>query len=81
MVITYHRGSNFTHNSGQRHRKFIETDTIEYSSSKDLKSRVDELNKLKRYIEDSSLDSFTEILSDQEVKWYLEHNGLDYDLF
>ena len=77
----YRRGSNLTHNSGHRHRKFSETDTIEYSSSKDIRTRDDELNKLKRYIEDSSLDSFTEILSDQEVKWYLEHNGLDYDLF
>ena len=75
------RGSNFTHNSGHRHRKFSETDTIEYSSSKDLKNRDDDLIKLKRCIEDSSLDTFSEILSDQEIKWYLEHNDLDYDLF
>ena len=77
----HRRGSNFTHNSGHRHRKFSETDTLDYSSSKDLKNRDDDLLKLKRYIEDSSLDTFAEILSDQEVKWYLEHNGLDYDLF
>ena len=80
-IENHRRGSNFTHNSGHRHRKFSETDTIEYSSSKDLRNRDDDLIKLKRYIEDSSLDTFTEILSDQEIKWYLEHNGLDYDLF
>ena len=74
------RGSNFTHNSG-RHRKFSETDTLEYSSSKDQRNRDDDFIKLKKYIEDSSLDTFSEILSDQEVKWHLEHNGLDYDLF
>ena len=74
------RGSNFTHNSA-RHRKFSETDTIEYSSSKDQRNRDDDFIKLKKYIEDSSLDTFSEILSDQEVKWHLEHNGLDYDLF
>lgn len=75
------RGSNLTHNSGHRHRKFSETDTMEYSSSKDQKNRDDDLIKLKRCIEDSSLDTFTEILSDQEIKWYLEHNDLDYELF
>ena len=77
----HRRGSNFTHNSGHRHRKFSETDTVEYSSSKDQRNRDDDLIKLKRYIEDSSLDTFIEVLSNQEMKWYLEYNGLDYDIF
>ena len=75
------RNSNFTHNSGNRHRKFSETETLDYSSSKDQKNRDDDLIKLKRCIEDSSLETFSEILSNQEIKWYLEHNVLDYDLF
>ena len=75
------RSSYFTHYSGHPQRKFTESETVDYSSTKDQYKRDDDFFKLKRCIEDSSLDTFIEILSNQETKWYLEYNDLDYYLF
>ena len=75
------RSSYFTHYSGHPQRRFIENDTLEFSSTKEQVKRDDEFFKLKKCIEDSSLDTFIDILSNQETKWFLEYNDLDYYLF
>ena len=75
------RSSYFTHYSGHPQRKITESETLEYSSSKEQVKHDDDFFKLKKCIEDSSLDTFIEILSNQETKWFLEYNDLDYYLF
>ena len=75
------RSSYFTHYSGHPQRKITESETFEYSSSKEQVKHDDDFFKLKKCIEDSSLDTFIEILSNQETKWFLEYNDLDYYLF
>ena len=75
------RSSYFTHYSGHPQRKITESETLEYSSSKEQVKHDDDFFKLKKCIEDSNLDTFIEILSNQETKWFLEYNDLDYYLF
>ena len=75
------RSSYFTHYSGHPQRRVTEIETLDYSSSKEQVKRDDDFFKLKKCIEDSSLDTFIEILSNQETKWFLEYNDLDYYLF
>lgn len=75
------RSSYFTHYSGHPQRRLAESDTLEFSTTKEQVKRDDEFFKLKKCIEDSSLDTFIDILSNQETKWFLEYNSLDYYLF
>ena len=75
------RSSYFTHYSGHPQRRITESETVEYSSSKEQVKHDDDFFKLKKCIEDSNLDTFIEILSNQETKWFLEYNDLDYYLF
>ena len=75
------RSSYFTHYSGHPQRRITESETLEYSSSKEQVKHDDDFFKLKKCIEDSNLDTFIEILSNQETKWFLEYNDLDYYLF
>ena len=75
------RSSYFTHYSGHPQRKLAESETLEFSSTKDSIKRDNEFFKLKKCIEESSLDAFIEILSNQETKWFLEYNDLDYYIF
>ncbi len=75
------RSSYFTHYSGHPQRRLTESDTVEFSTTKEQVKRDDDFFKLKRCIEESSLDTFIEILSNQETKWFLEYNDLDYYLF
>ena len=75
------RSSYFTHYSGHPQRRITESETLEFSSTKEQFKRDDDFFKLKKCIEDSSLDTFIEILSNQETKWFLEYNDLDYYLF
>ena len=65
------RSSYFTHYSGHPQRRVTEIETLDYSSSKEQVKRDDDFFKLKKCIEDSSLDTFIEILSNQETKWFL----------
>ena len=72
------RSSYFTHYSGHPQRRIAENETLEFSSTREPVKRDNEFFKLKKCIEDSSLDTFIEILSNQETKWFLEYNDLDY---
>ena len=81
ILDTRRRSSYFTHYSGHPQRRVTESETFELSSTREQVKRDDEFFKLKKCIEDSSLDTFIEILSNQETKWFLEYNDLDYYLF
>jgi hypothetical protein len=76
------RSSYFTNYSGHPQRRVTESETFEFpSASKEPLNHDDDFFKLKKCIEESSLDTFIEILSNQETKWFLEYNDLDYYLF
>ena len=54
---------------------------IDISTVKEKKTLEEDYAILKQCIINGSLDRFKEILSNQDNKWYLENNDLDYELF
>ena len=54
---------------------------IDISKVKDRKVLDEDFKLLKQCIIDGSLETFREIISNEDNKWYLENNDLDYELF
>ena len=54
---------------------------IDISKVKERKLLDEDFKLLKQCIIDGSLETFREIISNEDNKWYLENNDLDYELF
>ena len=54
---------------------------IDISKVKERKLLDEDFKLLKQCIIDGSLETFRDIISNEDNKWYLENNDLDYELF
>jgi hypothetical protein len=74
---------NNTYNQKKNHRRHTHTskERIDISNVKDKESLDIEYKLCCQYIINGSLEKFKNILSNEDNKYYLENNDLDYELF
>lgn len=61
-------------------RKY-KAEPIDISTAKEKKALEEDYQELRQCIVDCTLERFKEIIANQDNKWYLENNDLDYELF
>ena len=75
--------NNFSKKKVQHHLRNNHTlkERIDISNLKDKESLYQEYKECCKYITNGSLEKFKNILSNEDNKYYLENNDLDYELF
>ena len=62
-------------------RRNYKQQSIDISQAKEKAALENDFATLKQCIVDGSLEKFKDIASNQDTKWYLENNDLDYEIF
>lgn len=80
---TISKGKNlsFSKNSNRNSKVRKKEEGIDITTVKEKKTLEEDYSVLKQCIINGSLEKFKNILSNQDNKWYLENNDLDYELF